>query len=95
MLNSLHYVNYRLMRERSNIIWRLGRGFAQTVRIPSMGEGVWPNRHITFTRAWEPERPEPHDLAGAGVGAILFFFRSRSTLKNWNGVRAGIGIGII
>jgi len=23
------------LRERSNIIWRLGRGFAQTVRVPS------------------------------------------------------------
>jgi len=35
------------LRERSNIIWRFGRGFAQTVRVPSYGgRGVWPNRHI-------------------------------------------------
>jgi len=39
------------VRERSNIIWRLGRGFAQTVRLPSYGGGGWPNRHITFTVA--------------------------------------------
>jgi len=26
-------------------------------------------------RAGEPERPEPHDLAGAGAGAILFFLQ--------------------
>jgi len=32
---------------------------------------------------------------GAGVGAILFiFFRSRSTLKNWNGAEAGVGADI-
>jgi len=48
-------------------------------------------------RAEEPERPEPlHDLAehGAGVGAILFFFRSRNTLKNWKGAGAGVGAGV-
>jgi len=26
----------------------LRRGRTQTVRIPSYGEGVWPNRHITL-----------------------------------------------
>jgi len=36
----------RAVRERSNIIWRLGRGFAQTVRVPSC-EG-WLNCHITL-----------------------------------------------
>jgi len=35
-----------------------------------------------IVRTGEPERPKPHDLAGGGAGAILFFFRSRSTLKN-------------
>jgi len=25
-----------------------GKGFAQTVRVPSHGGGVWPNRHVTF-----------------------------------------------
>jgi len=36
-------------RELSNIIWRLrrGKGFAQTVRVPSYGKGVWPNRHYS------------------------------------------------
>jgi len=34
---------------------------------------------MVINRAGEPEsemeRPEPHDLAGAGVGAILFFLQ--------------------
>jgi len=52
-------------------------------------------------RAGKPERLEPHDLAGAELDPepYYFFFRSRSgsqsTLKNWNGARAGVGSGII
>jgi len=31
-------------------LYRLGRGFAQTVKVPSYGSGGggWPNRHINF-----------------------------------------------
>jgi len=48
----------------------------------------------------EPDRPEPHDLIGAGAeaGAILCFRQdrsgSRSTFKNWNGAGAGVGADI-
>jgi len=41
-------------------------------------------------RAGEPERPEPHDLAGA----ILFFHQDPEHFKNWNGAGARVGAGI-
>jgi len=45
-------------------------------------------------RAGEPKRPEPHDLAGAGTGAILFFLLEPERFKKleWSG--SGVGAGI-
>jgi len=40
-----YFSEVHLVMKRSNIIWHFGRGFIQTVRAPSYGEG-WSNRHI-------------------------------------------------
>jgi len=48
----LRTIDHNFIRERSNIIWRLGRGVSQTVRVPSYGGVGWPNHHIiTFILA--------------------------------------------
>jgi len=48
LANLTSCLKFSWIRECSNIIWRFGRRFVQTVRMPSYGEKGWLNRHITF-----------------------------------------------